>query len=309
MTLFDIYLAVDWSARNVPSPAKPTRDSLWVGEALAPGVSDPSAIGETYWSRRQACRHFLRERLVHHVEAGRRVFVGFDFAFGYPAGFAAALGLTGAAPPWRLVWDELTDLIDDADNNRSNRFEVAAELNRRCGGESPGPLWGCPVGVQVPMLMRKSPGFPYPFGSGASLNRLRAVDNRERRVQPIWKLYGPGSVGSQSLVGIPAVCRLRDDLRLAPVSQVWPFETGFTAPGIGDGPFILYVEIWPGLFPLATDTDTSIRDQMQMRSVVRWLAQHDAEGALAQFFARPADLSDAALHTCVAEEGWIFGVR
>lgn len=28
--LFDVYLAVDWSARSQPSPPKPARDALWI---------------------------------------------------------------------------------------------------------------------------------------------------------------------------------------------------------------------------------------------------------------------------------------
>jgi precorrin-8X/cobalt-precorrin-8 methylmutase len=44
-------------------------------------------------------------------------------------------------------------------------------------------------------------------------------------MQPIWKLYGNGSVGSQTL-GIPHLTALRDDPELASISKVWPLETG-----------------------------------------------------------------------------------
>ena len=71
--------------------------------------------------------------------------VGFDFPFGYPAGFAARLGLEG--PPWRAVWDEIARLIEDDEGNRNNRFEVGAEFNRRVSGGR-FPFWGCPVGLR-----------------------------------------------------------------------------------------------------------------------------------------------------------------
>ena len=40
---------------------------------------------------------------------GKRVLIGFDFPFGYPAGFAARLGLSG--PPWQGVWAEIARLV------------------------------------------------------------------------------------------------------------------------------------------------------------------------------------------------------
>src|SRR6266702_4329431 len=202
--LFDVYLAIDWSARSLLGPATPTRDSLWVGERLAPGIADSGVLGETYWRTRQAC-------------------LAFDFPYGYPTGYAAALALSDHTPPWRQTWDELKRLVVDDATNGNNRFAVAAALNARCGDPTPGPLWGCPVGTSLPTLAPTSPGYPYPVRPGLALERLRLADRLVRGVQPVWKLYGIGSVGGQALVGIPAICRLRDDPALAAISLVWPF--------------------------------------------------------------------------------------
>lgn len=308
--LFDVYIAVDWSARSKPSPKKPTSDAIWVGEGVASDVTDPTVVSETYWPTRLACRTHLRDRLLHHVRLERRVLIGFDFAYGYPTGYAAALGLTGGSPPWRRVWDELTRLVVDQPDNANNRFEVAAELNARCGGPTPGPLWGCPVGRELPTLKMKSPdqGYPYAVRPGLAIDRLRWVDKRERGVQPIWKLIGSGSVGGQSLVGIPTVCRLRDDPELAAVSRVWPFETGFTpTPTPDQGPCVLHVEIWPGIVSDHLDPGIAIRDQAQVRAVVHWLTSLDNDGQLSALFATPEDLSAEALTACIKEEGWILG--
>ena len=101
-----------------------------------------------------------------------------------------------------------------------------------------------------------------------------------RGVQPVWKLLGSGSVGGQTLLGIPALCRLRADPALAAVSRVWPFETGFTTtPAPPDGPCIVHAEIWPGLGPDPLDPALTIRDQAQVRAVVRWLAGLERGGA------------------------------
>jgi hypothetical protein len=55
------------------------------------------------------------------------VSVGFDFPFGYPTGFAIALGAKDG-PGWVAVWREIAskvlDVLDREDNS-NNRFEVS----------------------------------------------------------------------------------------------------------------------------------------------------------------------------------------
>ncbi|HEY7358069.1 MAG TPA: hypothetical protein VH590_16430 [Ktedonobacterales bacterium] len=308
MRLFDVYIAVDWSARNVPGPARPTHDALWVAEALASESDIAEYAGETYWRTRQACLAHLHARLHHHVQQGRRVLIGFDFCFGYPAGFAAALGLTDDAPPWRRLWDELTRMVEDSPTNENNRFALAAALNRRCAGSAPGPLWGCPVGSSVPLLPARSPRFPYQTRQGLMLEQFRQTERCGTGGQPVWKLYGSGSVGGQTLLGIPAICRLRDDPAFATISQVWPFETGFTPNPLSDQrPGIVYAEIYPALIAQRLDLTLPIRDQAQVRAMVRWLADLDAANRLSHLFVAPDGLLAAALTACVAEEGWMLG--
>lgn len=306
--LFDIYIAVDWSSANSRAPARPTKDAIWVGERTALGVSNPVGVGEIYFRTRVECWRRLRERLLRYARCGLRVLLGFDFAYGYPAGLAAALGLDGnGLSPWRSVWNEISRLISDEDDNRNNRFEVAARLNARCGNQPFGPFWGCPVQRQQRTLSMRSPGFPYAVRPGLNLERLRLTDRAQRGVQEVWKLFGAGSVGGQALVGIPVVRGLRDDPEFEAFSQVWPFETGFTRQSAPDkGPFILHAEIFPGNVPDPLDAGV-IRDQGQVRAVVRWLSRLDEAGGLAQLFAAPSNLAAEALGSCVREEGWILG--
>ncbi len=308
MSLFDVYMAVDWSARNVPSPKKPTADALWVGECLAHQITGEETCNETYWRTRHECVAFLRERLLHHIDRERRVLIGFDFGFSYPAGFADALDLQGDTPPWRRIWDMLAGMIEDRPDNSNNRFTVAAELNARCGEAIPGPFWGCPVGVRLPLLLPTSPVYPYPVRHDLVLQRLRKVDARERAMQPAWKLYGTASVGSQMLVGIPYVRRLRDDPALSPLSRIWPFEIGFTARLVpARGPSILFVEIWPGIVSHLLDPAIAIRDRAQVRAMVRWFAELDAAGLLGKLFDVPEHISERQLQQCIEEEGWVLG--
>ena len=302
MRLFDAYVFVDWSARNSPSPPKPSENAIWVGH-----VTRGQMPQEKYCRTRHEAASYVRSLILRHVKDHSRVLVGFDFNYGYPSGFARAIGL----PPgsgWQEIWTDLTDRIQDSPDNKNNRFAVAAELNRLAGNGREAPFWGCPAGTTFPDLQRKSPGFPFPTARGVALNRLRIVERRIPGVQEAWKLFGAGSVGSQTLVGIPRVCRLRRDSDFASVSRVWPFETGFNEnPTPDKGPFVLHVEIWPGLIELVLADPSVIRDQAQLHMLCDWAAQEDSQGTFGRFFARPAGLTDEEVEICVQEEGWVLG--
>src|SRR5436305_9485987 len=133
MTLFDDYLMVDWSGASVPTLG---RDSIW--SCLIRAGGRPRVANH---ATRHAAMAAIRAMMVDSIAGGRRLFAGFDFSFGYPAGLAARLGLRGK--PWRAIWDLLAREIVDAPDNANNRFTVAASLNRRLGGEA-FPFWGCP---------------------------------------------------------------------------------------------------------------------------------------------------------------------
>lgn len=310
---FDTYLCIDWSARRGPSPRRPTADAVWVGRCdLQPKAPDtPPHEQQHYFRTRAACAKTLQTWLTEGVQAAQRILVGFDFSYGYSAGFAAALGLVFPPSPWHQIWAELSHLIQDGPNNANNRFAVAAQLNHRCG-PGPGPFWGVPPAQATATLRPTSPGFPYRMaGNALPLPRLRLTEQRLRGVQESWKLLGVGSVGSQALVGIPYVYSLRYHPALVNYSQVWPFETGFGLPP-GPGPVIIHSEIWPGVVREAVamaqaQAPTAIRDRLQVRELCRWLAAADRRGALAAHFARPFGLGDAEIECCLREEGWILG--
>src|SRR5438067_3066925 len=133
--MFDAYVMVDWSAATVPRTG---RDSIWIcwREKDGERLENPPT--------RHAAKSILADWLAGAVQRGERVLLGFDFPFGYPAGFAARLGLAGT--PWRAVWDEIARLLHDNEDNRNDRFMLGAELNRRVsGGRLPFPFWGCPA--------------------------------------------------------------------------------------------------------------------------------------------------------------------
>ena len=309
MPLFDMYVFIDWSAANATLPQQPTADAVWVGE-LIPRLNYQR---ETYHRTRNDGVAHVISVLVDHVKEKRRVLVGFDFPYGYPSGLARALGLPSGPQSWWEVWAELADRVQDAANNVSNRFAAAGKLNTIAGNGNPGPFWGCPVGTVIANLAGRSPGFPFHATGGVLLQRLRIVETRLPGTQETWKLFGAGSVGSQALVGIPCVYKLRRHLNLVRFSQVWPFETQFTAsPSPNQGPFVLYAEIWPGVVEqkpqdFVTADPSLIRDRAQVRAMCEWAAEFDEQDALGPFFGPPNGLNQQQIQVCVEQEGWVLG--
>lgn len=301
MGLFDAYVTCDWSASSQP---KRGADSIWICAVTWTGDEATVCALENAATRRAAAA-YVNELVRGLTARGLRVLAGFDFPYGYPSGLAAALGANGDSRPWRATWTRLARGIQDGVRNENNRFEVASDWNSKLG-PSPGPFWGCPARQQTGALRSTGCAFPYPAG-GSNLERLRIAERRLHGVQESWKLFGNGSVGSQALLGIPYVTSLRDDERLAPVSLVWPFETGFTErPAPDDGPWIVHAEIWPGVVPIDR-TQHPVRDAAQVLTLARHFAALDKRETLGELFKEPTGLTARELAACIAEEGWILG--
>jgi hypothetical protein len=298
---FDHYLMVDWSARSRPATGA---DSLWIAHGRwtrTGGIACTTCNPAT----RSAGLAVIREILAGILAApGRtqRVLVGWDFACGYPAGTADALGLPGGDPAWQRIWTWLHRAVhDDLDGrpNRHNRAAVAALANARIAPtDRPGPFWGEANG---PLLTRTRVGtIAYPYGA-AMINQRRLTDQRCQG-QSVWQLLGHGAVGGQTLLGIPRLEALRQDFaaRLA----MWPFTSGWRLPTT---PIVL-AEVYPALVPHSGHPGTT-KDERQVRALVDWYARADRAGDLPAHFSRPTGLSDSASHAALAEEGWILGGR
>ena len=288
--LFDRVVVVDWSAASAP---KRGRDSIWVATIDEDGrtIENP------------ATRHACEDRLRALLRAGsqERTLLGVDFSLGFPAGTATALGLSG--DPWRSMWDLLASEIADDGRNRNNRFRVAADLNRRVG-DGPGPFWGRPRKQVFDSLGMTKPVAP-------ALPEWRVVERvlraAGRRPFSSWQLLGAGCVGSQTLVGIPVIERLR---RANPGRvHVWPFTTGLVAPMVGPGDVVV-AEVWPSLIDIEAevaggDQPGPVRDAVQVEALALHLAGLDGRGELGADFAPGVDAEVA--HAVVAEEGWVLG--
>jgi hypothetical protein len=286
--MFDSFVIVDWSAANLPRIG---RDSIWICRRCGDHetlVNPPT---------RQAAKALLADWLMAACAGNEKALLGFDFPLGYPAGFAARLGLSG--PPWRAVWDEIAGRITDDERNRNNRFDVAESLNRRVS-DGPFPFWGCPVAPTRIHLCGKH----HRRHESEGLAERRVVDLYIPSAQPCWKLLGAGSVGGQALTGIPVARALRDDPRWCRQTKVWPFETGLCARFEAR---IVIAEVYPSLWAVSPAPDEP-KDRAQVRTVARFLAERDHAGELAALFAGDPGLNPEQRHRVETEEAWTLGV-
>ncbi len=144
MTMFDGYMAVDWSASARPVWGK---NSIWIAVCDSHGTPN----FENPRTRREAVNR-IAALLSTATKEDCRLLWGFDFSFGYPEGTARMLtGRDG----WKAVWARIAEVIEDGPDNKNNRFEAAAELNGCFEGE--GPFWGRPAGRDIPGLLGTRP--------------------------------------------------------------------------------------------------------------------------------------------------------
>ncbi len=290
--LFDRVLMVDWSAASKPTSARPKKDAIWWAEADAGGASEP-----VYCRTRAEAVAGISDRLAELLDAGDRVLVGFDFPFGYPAGVAEHIC---GQPDARALWRWLSERIEDSATNETNRYAVASEINRLYDGV--GPMWGRPASwdfPDVPTHGSSRRGTDHP-------PERRIAETRQRNAKTVWQLYGAGSVGSQVLVGLPALQRLTSDPRLSERTAIWPFDTGLATPGAQ----CVVAEIYPSMLSNAITANRQadeVLDAAQVRVLAQAFAALDAKGGLAELFAVP-DLAGEDRETVTREEAWILGL-
>ena len=261
---YDTYVMVDWSGGNDRGPT-PKKDAIWACVAGQEPI---------YFRNRVLVETWLTELFSTELAAGRRVLAGFDFPFGYPAGFATSV--TETTDPLAL-WTWFADHITDAPK-ANNRFDIAGCLNAL--SEGIGPFWANGLSRDIPNLPRK--------GNDRSENLFperRQVETYAKGSFTCWQMAGAGAVGSQVMMGLPVLKRLRD--RFTNDLCVWPFES-YDAP-------IKLVEIWPTLHAGPTP-DGMIKDA------------HQVQATATHFAALPSVDLEKLMDVDSSQEGWILGV-
>ena len=299
--LFDAYIIVDWSAAAKPATGA---NSIWVG-VYARDARLKLQFRAMNPKTRLEARQFIVDMTNKLTSRGDRVLIGLDFGIGYPAGTAEAAGLsTDDKPAWRAMQQHLAGKVKEKSDNSNARFAIAAGLNYAIS-KGPFPFWGAPK-RDVATTLAATKG---DFSGRSGLPEYRISERwlkEERKLQPksVWQLYGAGSVGGQSLLGIPTLAYLRDQLDN---STIWPFETGLTHltdESLGKNK-VVFAEVYPSSVKI-TPEPGEIIDAAQVRSLATHLARLDEKSQLAPLFGGPGTLSDTEIAAIEGEEGWIL---
>ena len=317
MSMFDTYLMVDWSSRKKPSPQKDSRDAIWWAALHSQQGTEPVV---RYERTRSDAIGAIRQFLIRAAKAGHRVLAGFDFAFGYPQGLVDILrsGIADFprsdpdASPALAMWQWLYERIEDDWKNRkndNNRFDVAAEINKAISGRADlGPFWGRykPKEEKISPEDKVSTGKPVFDFSGRPFGEKRLSDLRAETAKTVWQLHYTGSVGSQSLVGIPRLECLRRDKDLGQHITVWPLDIQCLQE---TRPSIVIAEIYPSL--ITKGIGDTIPDRAQVLENASAFKYLDTQGRLRDLFDLDAILKrlhqEGHRDAVAGEEGWILG--
>jgi precorrin-8X/cobalt-precorrin-8 methylmutase len=306
---------VDWSGAVRRRGMR--TDTIWIAYG---GIEAENPTTISPFSRTEAIQ-MVHSLLDEQSSKRLRVLLSFDFAYGYPRDFSAALqtatGKADVALPWIAVWQYLSDAIRDDEGsvphrkptNRSNRFDIANTINSLLSPspEAAGPFWCAPPEAAYLYLPQRRPHQPFQTAQGYLIQALRFTDQRARSGTP-FRLFGTASVGSQSLTGIPRLNNLRFDPKFATRSAIWPFETGWAtrAKWLPDNVSILHAEIYPSVREPKADL---IKDRGQVRSIWEWARDLDRQEMLWFEFARPTEIDPGSPEDIAIQltEGWILG--
>lgn len=298
--LFNAYVMVDWSAASTPKQGK---DSIWIG-VIKRDIRFRNSFEAVNPPTREAAMQALRDILADLGRRNEKALIGFDFSLGYPAGTAELLKLK--EPTWKGMWDFLGANVVDKPTNVNNRFAVAAKMNRLMTGEAK-PFWGCPANDAQTWLQATKPtgsleGLPAQFRHADLATQGRG----KAGAKPVWQIFGNGTVGSQSIVGVPRVRQLKTEL--GDKAKVWPFETGWRALTPDDvAPLsAVLAEVYPALGEVKAEAG-EVPDRAQVRALCEHFAKLDEAGKLGAAFAPQTAVAPELAALVEGEEGWILG--
>ncbi len=299
--LFNAYVMVDWSAA---ATTKTGKDSVWIG-VLKRDIRFRPTFEAFNPPTRAAAETQLAEVMADLRRRDDRSLVGFDFSLGYPAGTAELLKLK--SPTWEAMWAFLGSNVVDKADNTNNRFAVAAKMNRLMT-DQPWPFWGAPPKDTQRWLTSTKPTLPDGFALAAFRHAELATQavGGKAGAKSVWQVFGNGTVGSQTLVGIPAVRRFLD--AMGDKATLWPFQTGWrelTPADVNDVEAVV-AEVYPALVPAHPEPGEVI-DRAQVRTLCEHFAKLDEQGRLGEAFAPPRTADDALREQVEREEGWILG--
>lgn len=279
---FDVYAFADYRG-----DAQDSGNGIELAVAVGAG---PVRLLEGVTSRKRLAELF-GQLLQAATGAGLRVLGGQDHQYGIPKPFADELGLPGS---WR---EAMRALFLSETYSKGAREGLAGRF-----------------GAELNAWLRKR-GLPDYFWSGSKSAHYKvprndprgAEDPTVRRITergmgfPLGRIGDNGSVGGQSIVGIPHLLALMDACARGGISlQMWPFD-GLDLDSLSGH---VFVEPYPSLVRAAGIVQSDANDAL---AAATWARDHDRAGKLrAELDLRSLPPEARAI---ARFEGWIAGHR
>ncbi|MGA9658960.1 MAG: cobalamin biosynthesis protein CbiG [Asticcacaulis sp.] len=298
--LFGAYIIVDYSAAE---GKKTGESSVWIG-VMKRDVRFRLSYETHNPATRTEAISLLKTLMNDLHKRGDRIFLGLDFALGFPRGTAARLNLPQAN--WNGMWEFMGKNIVDKPDNTNNRFQVAAKMNRLMT-DAAYPFWGCPKNAAQKWLSTLKPDSLGDFPELRLTEQATHALKKSAHSKGLWQMHGAGVVSGQSMLGIAAIRTLKAEL--GDKAKIWPFETGFGAldEAALDGISTVIAEVYSPLYEGAVETG-EVKDATGVRLTATALAEADDKGQLAGLFAAPKALSESDSDVAATEEGWMLGI-
>ena len=304
MADFERFIFADWSSSSKSSNTG--ENSIWIGSCTRENIE----VSVTNPPTRTEALSYLKEKIAENSRG--KTLLGFDFGFGYPE---KAYNIDMIGKDWKSLWQSFHGAFYKGDYKESKenfRFHLAKKWNDDHGlcfwGEPNTKKGKKPIGLEkdkVREIMKR-------------MGEFRITDKRASwsGVKSLWQLYGAGSVGSQSLMGIPYAWEIRDYLIKNGVpTKVWPFETNFGEDLknfdvlICEVHFAAIARVGANIANRIETSPDEVKDKAQVEEMCRFFAEEDEDENFLQKFLK-VDCS------CVSEddrikaqtkEGWILG--
>jgi hypothetical protein len=286
---FDAFIAIDWS--GAVGYYRGIAVAICHAGRAAPELVEPHS---GRWTRLA-----IADWLEHQIDAGKRLLIGLDFAFGFP--FEEKGGYLGGQA--REVKDifGLWSLIETKSRNETD--------------------FGCRNFVSDPAhreLFWIAGPQPEQWIERKRYTEFQCAESTQTRPDTVYKLLGSKQVGKASITGIRVLHRLRS--RHGNRVAIWPFEAMRRS---------VIVEIYPTLFRrMATRSLAKLRSQAELNAALiklgsrpiqtgvrHDLSDHETDAlisavGLRRIAGNPRMWASPGLTSQqVRREGWIFGVE
>jgi hypothetical protein len=281
---FDAYVFSDYSGATSP------------GAAIVPAIALHSSHAVVIAGRftRTTLVDLFMDLLRAATAGGRRVVLGVDHQYGIPLPFGRELGLSTF--DWRSALRELRDGSAGRPPLPGNQGEAARALNGwlRTRGK-PDYFWSA---------TQASYGVPQTDPRPGRVERRRLTEERIPGAKTFNRVGDNGSVGGQTLLGLPHLLDLLDRCREAHVEvAAWPFDGVKLSDSVYQGRHVL-IELYPSAIRPA---DVPQSDRADAVASVNYWQALDQAGTLTM----SADLSGLSEEDQrrVRFEGWILNLK